>query len=171
MIPDFNVRADYKTQIMMELATNQDIIDILIPNPDPNLDISDQLLGYHDINDIWHEGVIFPYLYVAKTISEAKTFICLDVTIRPSAKSATMNDMYLYMDIFTNKALMKYEKSGYSGTRMDILMTIINRLLVTPNKFGIGQFIPQEPKPIYPAEDYFGYQLTYIVPDFKVKKS
>jgi len=169
MIPDFSVRADYKTQVMLDLITNQDIIDILLPHPDSDLEISDQLLGYHDNNDLWHDGVIFPYLCTFETISEAKTLILLDVTIRP--RTNTVNDMYLYMDIFTHKSLMHYEKSGYSGTRMDILMTIINRLLVTSNKFGIGQFIPQEPKPIFPANDYTGYHLTYIVPDFKVKKS
>ncbi|CAB1252224.1 conserved protein of unknown function [Ruminococcaceae bacterium BL-6] len=151
--------------IIHEFITNQDIVKLVLSDPDPTEDIVDQLVGYTDKNGGRHDGVILPFLYVPNRIDNASTFICMDTTIRDS--TATVQNLYVYINIFTEKSLMKYEKDGYYGTRMDILMTLINNIMIVPNKFGIGAFIPKEPRPYYPIQNYYGYTLTYVVPDFK----
>jgi len=151
--------------IIAEFVANQDIVNLLIPNPDTTKDIIDQLVGYTDKNNMWHNGVILPFLYVPEIVDKATTFICLDTTIRD--RTSAIQDLYAYINIFTDKSLMKYEKDGYYGTRMDILMTLINNIMIVPNKFGIGAFIPKEPRPYYPIQNYYGYTLTYVVSDFK----
>lgn len=170
-LSDLNVRAKYKMDVINEILNDQNIIDILLPSPDDNLDITAQLLGYMDNTNIWHDGVMFPYLFVPPTAtsdSKASTYICMESTIKP--RTDKIQDMYLYLTLFAHKSLMRYTLDKYYGDRIDILLSLVNNLLVVPNKFGIGSFIPQEPKPYYPAENYYGLAVTYIVPDFKVKK-
>lgn len=169
MTPNFNIRAYYKEQIMNEILHNQKILDIVKVNQD--IETDDQLEGYFDGNGQWNDGVILPYLYVPPTtIDKASAFICFDVTTRQEKNSSTMQNLYVYMNIFCNKSLMKYNLDGYSGTRMDILLTLLTQMMTIPNKFGIGNFIPKEPKPIHPADSYDGYQVIYVVPDFNVKR-
>ncbi len=170
-LPDMNVRAKYKMDVEEVLINDQNIVNLLLPNPNPNIDITEQLLGYMDDGNIWHDGVIFPYLYVppdATADSVASTYICLESVIRP--KTDKIQGMYLYFTLFTHKSLMRYTLDQYYGDRIDILLSLVNNLLVVPNKFGIGSFIPEEPKPYYPAKDYYGLAIRYVVPDFKVKK-
>ena len=170
MTPDFNIRAKYKDQIMSEILNNQNIINLVKVNQD--IETDDQLEGYFDGNEQWQDGVILPYLYVPpETIAKASVFICFDVTMKAERNSTTMQDMYVYMNIFCDKSLMKYNLDGYSGTRMDILLTLLTEMMTVSNKFGIGNFIPQEQKAIYPAISYDGYREIYIVPDFRVKKT
>ena len=169
MTPNFNIRAYYKEQIMNEILHNQKILDIVKVNQD--IETDDQLEGYFDGNGQWNDGVILPYLYVPPTtIDKASAFICFDVTTRQEKNSSTMQNLYVYMNIFCNKSLMKYNLDGYYGTRIDILLTLITEMMTVPNKFGISGFIPKEPKPIHPADSYDGYQAIYVVPDFNIKR-
>lgn len=170
-LSNMNVRAKYKMDVEEALINDQNIVDILLPNSDDNIDITEQLLGYIDDKNVWHDGVIFPYLYVPPTATSnsiASTYVCMESTIKP--RTDKIQDMYLYLTLFTHKSLMRYTLDNYYGDRIDVLLSLINDLLVVPNKFGIGSFIPQEPKPYYPAENYYGLAVTYVVPDFKVKK-
>lgn len=154
---------------MDEILHNQKILDIVKVNQD--IETDDQLEGYFDGNGQWNDGVILPYLYVPPaTIDKASTFICFDVTTRQENHSSTMQNLYVYMNIFCNKSLMRYNLDGYHGTRMDILLTLLTQMMTVPNKFGISSFIPKEPKPIHPANSYDGYQAIYVIPDFNVKR-
>ncbi|MGX8701364.1 hypothetical protein [Caproiciproducens sp.] len=170
LVSSLDNRAKYKMQIMSDIANDQDIIDILLPNPDSNLEISDQLLGYWDRKvtpNVWHEGIIVPYLYYEQTIQEKRTYVCIDAIPKDIVASNAIQDMYLYINIFTHKSLMKCEKQGFLGTRMDILSQLISNLVTSSNQYGIGKCSMQNMNSYNPDYDYSGYTMQFFVSDFK----
>lgn len=111
---------------------------------------------------------VFPYLYVDDTQTEVLPYICLEVDI-PRIPTHTIKDMKIIIWAYCHKECMKYSLQGYLGTRADILADIIERLLSGSDDFGIGHLHLESATYIIPQNKYYGKQLIFTIPDFKVK--
>lgn len=111
---------------------------------------------------------IFPYLYVDDTQDETLSYLCVEVSV-PRIPTGTIKDMKLIVWAYCHKSIMKYSKKGYSGTRADILADMVERVLRDSNKFGIGKLQLMSCDHFFPNNKYYGRQLVYTMPDFKVK--
>lgn len=65
---------------------------------------------------------------------------------------------------------MRYSKADYTGTKADILADAIEREFRSSLKFGIGRLNLDSITYLTPSNSqYYGKQLIFTVPDFKVK--
>ena len=111
---------------------------------------------------------IFPYLYIDETQTKVLSYICLEIDI-PKAPTSTVKNLKLIVWIYSHKEGMKYYKKGYSGTKVDILTDMVERQLRNSYKFGIGKLELMSCQYFFPNNKYYGKQLIYNVPDFKLK--
>lgn len=112
---------------------------------------------------------IFPYLYVDDTQDEVLSYLCIEVSV-PRIPTGTIKDMKLIIWAYCHKDGMKYSKKGYSGTKADILADMVERVLRDSNKFGIGRLQLMSCEHFFPNNKYYGRQLIYNIPDFKISK-
>lgn len=112
---------------------------------------------------------IFPYLYVDDTQTKVLSYICVEVDM-PRKPTNTIKNMKIYVWAYCHKSKgnMKYFKKGYIGTKADILADMIERLLRESNKFGIGKLQLDSVEHFFPNSKYYGRQLIYSIPDFKI---
>ena len=111
---------------------------------------------------------VFPYLYVDETQTEVLPYICLEVDI-PRIPTHTIKDMKITVWAYCHKDCMKYSLPEYLGTRVDILADIIERLLSDSDDFGIGHLHLESVTYIFPQNKYYGKQMIFTIPDFKMK--
>lgn len=111
---------------------------------------------------------VFPYLYVDETQIEVLPYICLEVDI-PRIPTHTIKDMKITVWAYCHKECMRYSLPEYLGTRVDILADIIERLLSDSDDFGIGHLHLESVTYIFPQNKYYGKQMVFTIPDFKVK--
>ncbi len=112
---------------------------------------------------------IFPYLYVDDTQTEVLSYLCVEVDI-PRIPTNTVKDMKLIIWAYCHKNGMRYSKKGYIGTRADILADMVERQLRESDKFGIGKLQLMSCSYFSPNKEYYGRQLIYNMPDFKISK-
>lgn len=112
---------------------------------------------------------IFPYLYTDETQTEVLPYLCIEVDI-PRIPTNTVKDMKLIVWAYCHKEGMRYSKKGYIGTKVDILADMIERQLRESDKFGIGKLQLQSVSYFFPSNKYYGKQLIYNMPDFKISK-
>ena len=111
---------------------------------------------------------IFPYLYIDETQDEVLSYLCVEVSV-PRIPTGTIKDMKLIVWAYCHKKSMQYSKNGYSGTKSDILADMVERVLRDSNKFGIGKLQLISCNHFSPNSKYYGRELIYNIPDFKVK--
>lgn len=111
---------------------------------------------------------VFPYLYVDETQTEVLPYICLEVDI-PRIPTHTIKNMKITVWAYCHKDCMKYSLPEYLGTRVDILADIIERLLSDSDDFGIGHLHLESVTYIFPQNKYYGKQMIFTIPDFKMK--
>lgn len=115
---------------------------------------------------------IFPYLYVGdedqQTQDKMLSYLCYEVDV-PRISSGTIKDLKLIVWAYCHKGVMKYNKKGYYGTRVDILADMVERKLRDSYDFGIGKPELISVTNFFPNNKYYGRQLIYNVPEFKVK--
>ena len=111
---------------------------------------------------------VFPYLYVDETQTEVKTYICCEIDIQ-RVPTNTVKDMKVILWVYSHRDGMKYSKKGYLGTKVDILVDMIEEQLRESNKFGIGKLELTSCTYFIPNNKYYGKQLIFNMPDFKVK--
>lgn len=147
------------------------LLDILLSNDD----ICETLLGKDFTSDNRSDLIytqVFPYLYVDETQTEVLSYICVEVDI-PRVPTGTMKDMKLIVWAYSHKDCMRYSYDGYSGTRADILSDMIDRQVSNPETcrtYGIGKPTLSSVTYFFPQSKYYGRQMIYTIPDFKVKK-
>lgn len=112
---------------------------------------------------------IYPYLYVDDTQDETLSYLCIEVSV-PRIPTGTIKDMKLIIWAYCHKDSMKYSKKGYSGTKADILADMVERILRDSNKFGIGKLQLLSCEHFFPNNKYYGRQLIYNIPDFRISK-
>ena len=151
----------YKDTLLEMLLSNDAICKTLLGNDYSNDD---------KLNLVYTQ--VFPYLYVDETQTEVLSYICVEVDI-PRVPNGTMKDMKLIVWAYSHKECMKYSYNGYRGTRSDILSDMIDRQIsdpVTCHAYGIGKPTLNSVTYFYPQNKYYGRQMFYTIPDFKVKK-
>ena len=151
----------YKNTIISEFLNSQSIIDILLPNPDIQYEIDDQLLGNEQLG---LKGLMFPFEYIPDIIDTKSTFICTEIIAQ--IKNTNVCNMTVYVYAFTHKSNMRYKRSGAIGTRIDILVSDIDKLLNGNSNFGIGKLNLERVDIYIPEKDFYGRRLMYSVPEF-----
>lgn len=147
----------YKNTLMSEIINSEEICELLFDKKPYTED---------DVENLIYTQ-LFPYLYIDETQTEVKPYICFEVDI-PRIPSHTIKDMKLIIWEYCHKDGMRYSKKGYSGTKVDILADMIERNLRNSEKFGIGKLQLLSCTYFTPNTKYYGKQLIFTVPDFKI---
>lgn len=165
----------YKQNIVDLLISNQDVIDLVLPNPVDGYDIDTQLLGSDVIKDtrgnVMFKGQIFPYIYTDGTKENAQTFILVDDRVPSVDKNGIFKNVKIFIYVFTHKSLVnltgkekyKYKQLNYKGVcRTDILATAIDNILNKSKIFGLKK-LKIDKVDIYkpPTNDFYGRVLVY----------
>ena len=113
---------------------------------------------------------VFDYPYVDGTQKEVMPFVCVETVCRGANR--TIKSMDLYVWIFVHRGCMKMESNmkSYIGNRADVLIDIVERLLRDSDDLGIGKPNLDDIGYTVPQSSYFGRQLKYSIPDFKIKE-
>lgn len=158
----FKLIGEYKDNFIKAIKNNNDILESMLGT------------GYteDDVNGITYSQ-LFPYLYVDETQQDAKSYICIEID--PAGKTRTMQQPTIYIWVYCHKSIMKYYKDGYRGTRVDILVDMVDRTIrnlmeTNPRSLGIGELSFEKAPYFFPATNYYGRQLIYTTSDFKLKK-
>ena len=160
-ISAINDIGEYKDTLLDILLSNDDICETLLGNEFTSDDRSDLIYTQ-----------VFPYLYVDDTQTEVLSYICVEVDI-PRVPTGTIKDMKLIVWAYSHKECMRYSYDGYCGTRADILSDMIDRQISNPetcHAYGIGKPTLTSVTYFFPQNKYYGRQMIYTIPDFKVKK-
>lgn len=149
----------YKNKIVSAFINSDEICELLF-NKEPYTE--------EDVENLIYSQV-FPYLYVDETQTEVKSYICFEVDVS-KIPTGTVKDMKLIVWAYSHKDGMRYSKKGYSGTKVDILVDMIEKQLRESDELGIGK--PQLLSCTYfiPNSKYYGKQMVYNMPDFKIGK-
>lgn len=113
---------------------------------------------------------IFPFLYVDETQTDVLSYICFDDAV-PRVPTGTVKNMQLTVLVYAHRKCMQYD--SYTGTRVDALTDYVDRVIMDEEnrkKFGIGRPKLESVNNAFPHNDYYGKQLIYTIPDFKVKE-
>ena len=194
---EYKSLGDYKDllfKLLMFSGEKSDLLmDIAMPTLDDiRFDKYDNFVGgeydiYGDIDgdkkqDIEHvrlQGRLFDVPFIYSTVTSTINVICIDTNIKecnPNTKEMviTLNVMChkdnLKLDTETKR---KYQKKGYKGNRLDIMVALIGEILnySKESKLGIGTLIPlpyNTITPDCPNDSFFGKTMTYTCSDFMV---
>lgn len=147
----------YKNTLLSTIINSDDICELLF-NKKPYDEDDVENLVYTQI---------FPYLYIDETQTKVLTYLCFEIDI-PRIPTGTIKDMKLIVWAYCHKDTMKYSKKGYSGTKVDILADMVESQLRESDKFGIGKLQLLSCTYFSPNSKYYGKQLVYNMPDFKI---
>lgn len=147
----------YKNTLLSALINSDDICELLFNKKPYDED---------DVENLIYTQ-IFPYLYIDETQTEVMTYLCFEVDM-PRIPTGTVKDMKLIIWAYCHKDTMKYSKKGYSGTKVDILADMVESQLRESDKFGIGKLQLLSCTYFSPNSKYYGKQLVYNMPDFKI---
>lgn len=113
---------------------------------------------------------VFDYPYVDGTQEEVQPFVCIETVCRGTNRTTKSMDLYVW--IFVHRDCMKMDKNikTYMGNRADVLADIVERLLRDETDLGIGKPSLSDVDYIIPQSKYYGRQLKYSIPDFKIKE-
>ena len=151
----------YKDTLLEMLLSNDGICETLLGKGYSNDDKLDLIYSQ-----------VYPYLYVDETQTEVLSYICVEVDI-PRVPTGTIKDMKLIVWAYSHKECMRYSYDSYCGTRADILSDMIDRQISDPevcHTYGIGKPTLASVTYFFPQNKYYGRQMIYTIPDFKVKK-
>lgn len=149
----------YKKTLLSYFVNSEDICELMF---------NKKSYDEEDVENLLYTQ-IFPYLYVDNTQDEVLPYLCIEVSI-PRIPTGTIKDMNLIVWAYCHKKGMKYTKKGYSGTKADILADMVERTIRESDKFGIGKLQLISCEHFFPNNKYYGRQLVYNIPDFKINK-
>jgi hypothetical protein len=104
---------------------------------------------------------VFPYPWLDKTVTDAKSYLCFDVTI-PRVSTAVIKDVNLHIWTFTHKSLMRTSL----GTRIDRIASRVDYLVNGSTSLGIGKVDLKTLENVNPTDDFYGRHIIYEVQDF-----
>lgn len=147
----------YKNSLLSAFINSSEICELLFDKK-PHTE--------EDVENLIYTQV-FPYLYIDETQTEVLTYLCFEVDV-PRIPTGTIKDVKLIIWAYCHKDAMKYSKKGYSGTKADILADMVESCLRESDKFGIGKLQLLSCTHFSPNNKYYGKQLIYNMPDFKI---
>ena len=120
-------------------------------------------------NDMEYKQV-FDYPYVDGTQEEVMPFVCVETVCRGTNRTVKSMDLYIWIFVHRDCMQMESNVKSYMGNRADVLTDIIERLLRDSDDLGIGKPSLDDISYTVPQSSYYGRQLKYSIPDFKVKE-
>lgn len=120
-------------------------------------------------NDMEYKQV-FDYPYVDGTQEEVMPFVCVETVCRGTNRTVKSMDLYIWIFVHRNCMQMESNIKSYMGNRADVLTDIIERLLRDSDDLGIGKPSLDDIGYTVPQSSYYGRQLKYSIPDFKIKE-
>lgn len=141
----------YKNQLMNDLLTNKNIVDLLCDTNEPPDDVSELIYSQ-----------VFPYEYVPDTIEHGQTFICCDVDI-DDVFSKTYLSPTLYIWVFTHRSLLRLPQGG---VRTDSLCAEVAKTINGSRYYGLGELGLKRVRRFAPITDYQGKVLTFTAKEF-----
>lgn len=148
---------EYKAKLLNMISDNEDIGELILGEK-YDKDNSDEML-YENL---------FPFLFVQDVQTVTKSYLCIEVDV-PRTIDFTFKDMKVIVWCYCHKDIIKYNKRGYKGTRVDILSDMVDRMLNSSNKFGLGRLHLQSATYFSPALKFYGRQLIYNCSEFNIK--
>ena len=149
----------YKDNLIAAFQASGDICELLFDK---------QPYTANDVHDLPYSR-IFPYPHADGTQTDAASYICVEVDM-PKIPTCTIKEMKVCIWACCQKQHMRYSKSGYAGTRADILADMIERRLRESDKFGIGKPQLVSVEHFFPNNKCYGKRMTYTVPAFKTRR-
>ena len=152
----------YKQRLYSSFINDVEICELLLNQKDYTDDDRDKLFY----------SQIFPYLYLDDTQDKTLTYLCFELDIPSSTDklSSTIKNMKMVVFTYCHKDIMQYSKNENCGTRVDILSGMVERILRNSYDFGIGKPELISVTNFSPNNKYYGKQLVYNIPQFKVKR-
>ncbi len=109
------------------------------------------------------------HLFIDGTLDAVGSYIFFDITTKSISPTIKNDEIIMYV-VCHRDILDDYQKEGYYGNRADILSQHVEDCLVcdgeVANSFGIGK-ITIDSIDIYNSQNYYGYIMTFGVPNFK----
>jgi len=154
----------FKNKIVSKLINDSNILDALLGDINNVEDPEAALLGKDGSGN---GGCVFKFEYIPDTQENSKTFLCVEV-VPQETDGDTITNMIIYVFAYCSKNLMQtYHRKGQAGTRVDILVSDIDKILNGNSEFGIGP-LEWAGSIIYnPAQPYYGRMLVYRVGTFR----
>lgn len=141
---------DYKNQLMQDLLTSEEIVDLL-----------DAGVGIEDAESLAYNRV-FPYEYIPETVEDGHTFICFDVDI-VRVNNKTFLSPAIYVWVFSHKSKLRLPEGGI---RTDKLCSEICKTINGSRYYGLGELDLYSCKRFAPMTDYQGKVLSFYTKDF-----
>ena len=148
----------YKDNLIAAFQASGDICELLFDK---------QPYTANDVHDLPYSR-IFPYPHADGTQTDAASYICVEVDM-PKIPTSTIKEMKVCIWACCQRQHMRYSKSGYAGTRADILADMIERRLRESDGFGIGKLQLASVEHFFPNDKCYGKLMTYTVPAFKTR--
>jgi len=148
----------YKNRLISTFLNSDDITKLLL---------NKNLCTEEEVDNLLYSQV-FPYLYVDETQTEVLSYLCLEVNV-PRVPTTTIKDIQIIIWAYCHKDCMKYSKKGYLGTKSDILADMVERELRNSDRFGIGKLKLAYVSHFFPGNNYYGREMRFSIPDFKIK--
>ena len=149
-----------KSKVISRLLESDEFAEVMLRKTDFTED---------EKNDMEYKQV-FDYPYVDGTQEEVMPYVCIETVCRGTNRTTKSMDLYVW--IFVHRNCMKMDKNikSYIGNRADVLADIVERLLRDADDLGIGKPSLDDIGYTVPQSSYFGRQLKYSIPDFKIKE-
>lgn len=158
---------EFKEKIISKLIQNDEILEILIGDLKETEDIEYRLFG----DEKGSGGCIYKFEYVPDVQENSKTFLCIEV-VPEKTYGDTITDFILYVFAYCSKDIMQtYKRKKKSGTRIDILMSDIDKILNGNSEFGIGPLEWRGGDIYKPSNPYYGRVSIYSVGSFRRNRS
>ena len=148
----------YKNRLLTTIMSSEDVCELILGEGYAKEDADEELVYKH----------VFPYLYVDDVQTEAKTYVCVEVSV-PRTHDFTYKDMKVDIWCYCHKDIMKYSKKGFLGTRADIASDMIDRLLNSSNNYGLGRLRLQSSIPLTISKTHYGRHMTYTCAEFNIE--
>ena len=153
-----------KNKIVSKLINDSNILDALLGDINDIEDPETALLGKDGSGN---GGCVFKFEYIPDTQENSKTFLCVEV-VPQETDGDTITNMIIYVFAYCSKNLMQtYHRKGQAGTRIDILVSDIDKILNGNSEFGIGPLEWAGSSIYKPAQPYYGRMLVYRVGTFR----
>lgn len=104
---------------------------------------------------------VYPYHWLSEAVIQQKSFLCFSVLV-PRVISSVVKDVDIKIYIFSHDKIMVAK----GGIRIDLIAAAVDDLLNGSAEFGFGKVELGSMRPINPAKDFYGYEITYHVRDF-----
>lgn len=164
-MPNLDPAIDYASEIVKRLAQSQKVVGLIFD--DPNIDMDSE-----KVQNICNTN-IFDFNFVDETVKEVGAFILVEANIikRPTY---TTNRYEVDIYVVCHKNYMKLDSKkfkGVRGNRRDNISRQVDALIEGSNDFGIGKIELVAFDTVGAPMKMSARQLTYLTPEFAVKRS